>query len=184
MEGVQLHPAGPLAPGRGPKGSPTGHQIATTKFPKSGSALEAPGFIQEGGGPRHARLERRLPAGGHVDRDGYRYAVVPPNSSRIMVANGQQSTDSLRAGTPPERGARTSGGASVGLPGSTWSADGGAGGPRPAPVGALNALRVGSVLGRWSLLTETLSEAAARGARPSRRRLPRPILRGHPESRS
>ena len=117
MEGVHQHPAGPLAPGRGPKGSPTGHQIATTKFPKSGSALEAPGFIQEGGGPRHARLERRLPAGGHVDRDGYRYAVVPPNSSRIMVANGQQSTDSLRAGTPPERGARTSGGASVGLPG-------------------------------------------------------------------
>lgn len=31
-------------------------------------------------------------------KDGYRYAGVPPNSSWVMIANGQQPTDSLSAG--------------------------------------------------------------------------------------
>ena len=31
-------------------------------------------------------------------KDGYRYAGVPPNLSWVMIANGQQPTDSLSAG--------------------------------------------------------------------------------------
>lgn len=59
--------------------------------------MGAPGLNEEAGEPRHAKLKRRLPADGHVCEDGYRYAGMPPISSRIMIANGQQSTDSLSA---------------------------------------------------------------------------------------
>jgi len=44
-------------------------------------------------------------------KDGYRYADVPPISSWVMIANGQQPTDSLSAGDS-FRSSRSSGAAS------------------------------------------------------------------------
>lgn len=48
--------------------------------------------------PRHTGLERRLPTACHVGGDGYRCVGMPPNLSWVMIANGQQPTDSLCAG--------------------------------------------------------------------------------------
>jgi len=49
---------------------------------------------------------------------GYRYTGVPPNASRIMVASGQSSTDSVGARSP--RGTRASGARRRRLRGGRW----------------------------------------------------------------
>lgn len=63
--GAQRHPALD-SPGALTPGLPSGHPIATTGFPKVRSAVERVNFSQEVARPRHAHLERRLPAAGHV----------------------------------------------------------------------------------------------------------------------